>query len=139
MERRDLLLDDIKILTRALGQALADFLKLKTDKPISEAIQQTNEKLNALTNIDFPAFFELTKTEMLIELDTEMMGPEVLEELAKVCTEMALSNKQESKEIEAKKLFEKASWIYEIVETKSTTFSMDRLNRIAFVKSELNQ
>jgi hypothetical protein len=137
MERRDLLLDDIKILARALGQALVDLLKLKTEKPVLEAIQQTNEKLKALTNIDLTHLISLNKPELLIELDSEMMGPEVLEELAKICTEIGFTYLNEHQKEVATKHFEKAFWIYELVELKSTTFSMERINTMEKLKELL--
>ena len=138
MEQRDLLKDQIEQLGRVLGKMLADFLGLKSESQISEAIEITNQRLQDELDIDVDKLTTLNKTELMDYLLDRKLKAEHLEILSEYMKEIGIEALKANKD-NARIWLGKAIELIDIADETSRTMSFDRMNEKTRIENLLQQ
>lgn len=135
MQQRDIIKDEIEQLGRALGKITANFLGLKTEENVTEAIQITNTELLSELDIDIEKLIKLEANELEDYIDSNNLTEIHLDQLASYLFEIGMHEKSEDNA--HKKWFEAAMRLLEIVSEKSDTITFARIDLIGKIEKEL--
>lgn len=135
MQQRDIIKDEIEQLGRALGKLIANFLGMKTEGDISEAIKVTNTDLLSELNVDIKKLIQLNEHELDDYIESINFTDLHLDQLANYLFEVGLYEK--SVRGSSQKWFEAAMRLLLIVGDKSDTITFARIDLIKNIECEL--
>ena len=137
MQQRDTIKDEIEQLGRALGKLIANFLGLKTEGNVCEAIQLTNTELQSELGIDIQKLVLLKVNNLEEYIDYNNLNDIHLDQLASYVFEIGMHEKSEHGA--GRKWFEAAMRLLEIVGKKTDTITLARIELIKEIEKELEQ
>lgn len=130
MRQDDYFLNQLDILGRVLGKALADILRLKKQGQVMDGIEITSQALKAELDLDLSELLAIPNEKFIETLLTnEKNKLEHLEKLAEILYELG-NGLHENNNQNRKIYFEKANLLFEYVNKHSTTYSIDRMNKM---------
>lgn len=136
MERRDILKDQIEQFGRVLGQLISQFLGLKAEGKILQAIEQTNKNLKSKLDIDIGKIINSDHQELSNYLESRKLHPENLERLIDYLIEIG-EYKFELNDKEGIRIFKRVLEMYQILDTNSNLYSFNRVKKEDKIKSLL--
>ncbi len=128
MERRDYLKDQIEQMGKVLGKVVADFLGLKNQGKVSQAIEIANEQMKSQLDLDLPKLARLEPDDLKNYLLTKKLPVEHFELLADFLFDFGKAHLELDKP-DAKSYLQKALELLDIIDDTSKTFSLDRMNK----------
>ena len=135
MQQRDIIKDEIEQLGRALGKLIANFLGMKTEGKVSEAIKITNAELLSDLDIDINKLVHLDEDELDGYIESINCNDLHLDQLANYLFEVGLHEKSVGGN--SREWFESAMRLTEIVGNKSDTITFARIDLIKNIELEL--
>ena len=138
MIRRDWLQDQIEQFGKVLGIIMAKFLGLKGEGLVTKGIEITNEALKSKLDIDIDLLLEMSYEELPIYLEERKVSALHLEQLIDYLIAMG-DHVIDSDPKDAKKIFAKTLEMYQIVDTTSTVFAMERVDKEKHIKTQLGR
>ena len=135
MQQRDIIKDEIEQLGRALGKLIANFLGMKTEGNVSEAIKITNTELLSELDIDIMKLVQLDGEELDNYIEEKNCNDHHLDQLANYLFEVGQHEK--SVNGNSRKWFEAAMRLLLIVGDKSDTITFARIDLIKNIECKL--
>lgn len=133
MEQRDLVKDEIERLGRALGKILADFLRLKSEGKVMEAIEMATHQLTEELDIDIERIIGESEEGTYRFFGSRKFTAAHLEDLSEYLTETGQSQLESEPEV-AKQKLQKAIQLLDIADRLTKTVSFDRMDRRAGIQ-----
>jgi len=124
MEQRDLLKEQIEQMARVLGKILADFLGLKSQGKVSQAIEISNQQFKSELDIDIDILVSLSNKELKKYLTKKRLSNEFLETITEYLIEITSDPSSDNYT-----LLNTALHIIEIVDNRSNSISFNRIKQ----------
>ena len=129
MQQRDLIQDQIEQLGKVLGKGIAKILGLDGDQDILKILEEVQTELAAEVDIDLKKLVGLSQVEYELALEEKLKAHE--KPLNKLGELLLLMGKGCAPEGELKQLYlEKALWTYTYLDSISSIYSIERLQKI---------
>lgn len=138
MRQDDYFLNQIDLLGRVLGKIIADLLNLKNQGQIIEGIDTVSQILKNELDFDLNGII-LIPTEDLVEFidQKNKLSIDNLEKLAEILFIIGVELKQKNQE-KMNHLLVRSLVIFEHINAKSSTFSIERMSKIEKIKNFLS-
>lgn len=120
-----------------LNRVIAAMLGFRQKGYPEDALRIANETYKELLNTDIQNFADLSKSELEQIIESAKINPTIVEYLAKISTEVALTYKQKEEKDKVLDFNEKALLLYEFLNEKDKVFSFERELIIAELKESL--
>jgi len=137
MERRDLIEDQIEQLGKFLRNLVSTFLKLKSTKTELESINYVSDKFKEEFNLDLNQFIAFSEEEIKQLITEYKLTDNHLETLSDLMFEM--HSVQYNNINLSKQYLIRAIELLDFADEISTTFSLNRNNKKAHLKTTLNE
>lgn len=138
MEQRDYLKVQIEQLGRVLGRIVAEFLGTKPRGDVTQAIEVTNESLKSELDLDIDELIGLSTADMKAYLAQRNLREEHLTPLAEYITALA-EHKMPTNQARAVALYRSVLQLYEIIDTTTGLYSLDRFAKEESIKAILQE
>ena len=136
MKQDDYFLKQIDILGRILGRILSDLLKLKSKGEIMDCIEITTQSLKNELDLNLNDILILNSDAFIkFLLEEKKFSNEHLDKLAEILYVLAYNHSSENRI----NILEKSLLLFEFLNKRSTTYSLERMARIEKINEVLNQ
>lgn len=136
MEQRDLLKDQIEQAGKVLAKILGDFLGLKSQGNVEQAIEISNECFQSELDIDIKKLVVLDKSELKKYLKTRKLTYVHLETLSEYLAEIG---KSKATKVEVELYLKKAIELLEYADEISKSMSFERISKKTEIEDVLQQ
>jgi hypothetical protein len=137
MKQDDYFLNQIDILGRILGKVLADLLMLKNQGNILDGIEIAQQQLISELDLDLNEIILLSPEKLIPFLNKKFnFKVENLDKIAEILFKIGVKIKSENTN-NTNNYLTSALTIFNYTNTKSSTFSIEKMNKIEKIKSIL--
>ena len=126
MQQRDILKDQIEQLGKVLAKVLSDFLGLKAQGNVAQAVEMSNEKLQAELDINIEKLIALKEGDLSKYLTSRVYTDEHLEFLSEYLVELG---KTKTTKLEVNSYLQKAIALLDLADEVSESVSFERMNK----------
>ncbi len=127
MRQDDYYLKQIDLLGKILGKIVSDILKTNSTDDVMEGFEAASQALKHEVGINFNDLLNKNNDEIVTFLQQDKkLNNNHLEKLAEILFELGKEHHSEYK----KNLFEKSLTIYSFVNNNSSTYSIERVNKM---------
>jgi hypothetical protein len=139
MERRDLIMDEIKALGKALGQVLASILGTDNTKPEEDdQFASISQTMQTKLKINLDDFLGLSYGEVKPYLKSRGFMPVHLESLSEILLESAKVIESEDP-ARARDLYRRTLDIYSLMDTSLDAVSLERFQKEDWIRQRLDE
>lgn len=138
MEQRDYLKAQIEQLGQALGRIVAEFLGSKSHGDVEQAVAITNESLKSELDLDVDLLVGRTTPDLLVYLTQRKLTGEPLAPLTDYLIALA-EHTMPTNPARAVALYRSVVQLYEVMDTTTNLYSLDRFEKEKKIKAILEQ
>ncbi len=136
MERRDLIKDQIEQLSKALAKILSEFIQLKANGDLNQAIELSNQHYKSELDLDINKLLELNKSDMATYLHDKGLTFSHWESLSEYLAIVG-AEKIDINTSEAREYLTKAIDILDTVDETSKMMSFERMDKKSRIEDML--